>query len=107
MLALGSVNKLLPIPGVNEHVHGFRGIFEALYLRDHMTRQMELAGHCCIERFGPPDLLHPLALKRRSMPSDVRLLGFTRDRGVVPPCLLHGKTLVASMQQCRASSCEL
>lgn len=43
VLAIGSVNKLLPIPGVNEHAHGFRGICEALYLRDHMTRQMELA----------------------------------------------------------------
>jgi NADH dehydrogenase len=43
VLALGSVNKLLTIPGVNEHAHGFRGIAEALYLRDHMTRQIELA----------------------------------------------------------------
>jgi NADH dehydrogenase len=43
VLALGSVNKLLPIPGVAEHAHGFRGIAEALYLRDHITRQMELA----------------------------------------------------------------
>src|SRR3954471_21346671 len=43
VLAVGSVNKLLPIPGINEHAHGFRGISEALYLRDHMTRQMELA----------------------------------------------------------------
>ena len=43
VLAVGSVNKQLPIPGVNEHAHGFRGISEALYLRDHMTRQIELA----------------------------------------------------------------
>ena len=43
MLAAGSVNKLLPIPGVAEHAHGFRGIAEALYLRDHITRQIELA----------------------------------------------------------------
>jgi NADH dehydrogenase len=43
VLAAGSVNKLLPIPGVAEHAHGFRGIPEALYLRDHMTRQIELA----------------------------------------------------------------
>jgi NADH dehydrogenase len=45
VLAVGSVNKLLRIPGVNEHAHGFRGIGEALYLRDHMTRQIELADH--------------------------------------------------------------
>jgi NADH dehydrogenase len=43
VLAAGSVNKLLPIPGVAEHAHGFRGIPEALYLRDHVTRQIELA----------------------------------------------------------------
>jgi NADH dehydrogenase len=44
VLAVGSVTRLLRIPGVNEHAHGFRGIPEALYLRDHMTRQIELAG---------------------------------------------------------------
>jgi NADH dehydrogenase len=43
VISVGSVNKLLPIPGVAEHAHGFRGIPEALYLRDHMTRQIELA----------------------------------------------------------------
>ncbi|GEL17341.1 NAD(P)/FAD-dependent oxidoreductase [Pseudonocardia asaccharolytica] len=43
VLAMGSVNKLLPIPGVAEYAHGFRGIPEALYLRDHVTRQVELA----------------------------------------------------------------
>jgi NADH:ubiquinone reductase (H+-translocating) len=43
VVAVGSVHKLLPIPGVAEHAHGFRGIPEALYLRDHLTRQLELA----------------------------------------------------------------
>ncbi|MGW5720328.1 NAD(P)/FAD-dependent oxidoreductase [Amycolatopsis sp. NPDC003865] len=43
VLAAGSVNKLLPIPGVPECAHGFRGVPEALYLRDHVTRQIELA----------------------------------------------------------------
>ncbi len=43
VLASGSVNKLLPIPGVAEHAHGFRGVAEALYLRDHVIRQVELA----------------------------------------------------------------
>ena len=43
ILATGSVNKLLPIPGVAEHAHGFRGVAEALYLRDHVIRQVELA----------------------------------------------------------------
>ncbi|MFC0432526.1 NAD(P)/FAD-dependent oxidoreductase [Kutzneria buriramensis] len=44
VLAAGSVNKLLPIPGVGVHAHGFRSIAEALYLRDHVIRQIELAG---------------------------------------------------------------
>ncbi|WP_133902273.1 NAD(P)/FAD-dependent oxidoreductase [Actinophytocola oryzae] len=43
VLATGSVNKLLPIPGIAEHAHGFRGVPEALYLRDHVIRQIELA----------------------------------------------------------------
>ena len=43
VIALGSVNKLLPIPGVADHAHGFRGVPEALYLHDHMVRQIELA----------------------------------------------------------------
>jgi NADH dehydrogenase len=43
LLTTGSVNKLLPIPGVAKYAHGFRNIAEALYLRDHITRQIELA----------------------------------------------------------------
>lgn len=43
LVTTGSVNKLLPIPGVGQHAHGFRTIGEALYLRDHMVRQVELA----------------------------------------------------------------
>lgn len=43
VLAAGSVTRLLPVPGVAEHAHGFRGVAEALYLRDHVIRQVELA----------------------------------------------------------------
>jgi NADH:ubiquinone reductase (H+-translocating) len=43
ILTAGSVNKLLPIPGVAEYAHGFRTIAEASYLRDNVTRQLELA----------------------------------------------------------------
>jgi NADH dehydrogenase len=43
VIALGSVNKLLPIPGVADHAHGFRSLAEALYLRDHLLRQIEVA----------------------------------------------------------------
>jgi NADH dehydrogenase len=43
VIALGSVNKLLPIPGVADHAHGFRSLAETMYLRDHLLRQIELA----------------------------------------------------------------
>ena len=43
VIAAGSVNKLLPVPGVTEYAHGFRGIPEALFLRDHIPRQIEMA----------------------------------------------------------------
>jgi len=43
ILTAGSVNKLLPIPGIADYAHGFRTIAEAMYLRDHIIRQLELA----------------------------------------------------------------
>ena len=43
ILTAGSVNKLLPIPGVADYAHGFRSVAEATYLRDHVIRQLELA----------------------------------------------------------------
>jgi NADH:quinone reductase (non-electrogenic) len=43
ILTAGSVNKLLPIPGLTDYAHGFRTITEAVYLRDHIIRQLELA----------------------------------------------------------------
>ena len=43
VISAGSVSKLLPIPGVTDNAHGFRSIAEALYLRDHLIRQVELA----------------------------------------------------------------
>ncbi len=43
ILTAGSVNKLLPIPGIAEYAHGFRSIAEAIYLRDQIIRQLELA----------------------------------------------------------------
>ncbi|EST37002.1 hypothetical protein N566_15335, partial [Streptomycetaceae bacterium MP113-05] len=45
LLSVGSVNKLLPIPGVAEHARGFRAMPEALYLRDHITRQLAMAAN--------------------------------------------------------------
>jgi NADH dehydrogenase len=49
LLSVGSVNRLLPIPGVTEHAKRFRGLPEALYLRDHIVRQLELAAESADE----------------------------------------------------------
>jgi NADH dehydrogenase len=43
VVALGSVNKLLPVPGVTDYAHGYRSLAEAVYLRDHLLRQLEIA----------------------------------------------------------------
>jgi NADH dehydrogenase len=43
ILTAGSMDKLLPIPGITDYAHGFRSIAEATYLRDHIIRQLELA----------------------------------------------------------------
>ncbi len=43
ILTAGSVNKLLPIPGVADYAHGFRSVSEATYLHDHIIRQLEVA----------------------------------------------------------------
>jgi NADH:ubiquinone reductase (H+-translocating) len=43
ILTAGSVNKLLPIPGIADYAHGFRSIAEAMFLRYEITRQLEVA----------------------------------------------------------------
>ena len=43
VLSVGSVNKLLPIPGIAEYARGYRGVPEALFLRDHLIREIEMA----------------------------------------------------------------
>lgn len=43
VLTSGSVTRLLSIPGVAEHAYGFKSVAEAVFLRDHVLRQVELA----------------------------------------------------------------
>ncbi len=43
MLTPGSVSRTLPLPGILEQAKGFKNIAEALYLRDHLLSQLELA----------------------------------------------------------------
>ncbi|MEU4804734.1 NAD(P)/FAD-dependent oxidoreductase [Actinosynnema sp. NPDC023587] len=43
VLTAGSVTRLMSVPGVAEHALGFKSVAEAIYLRDHVLRQIELA----------------------------------------------------------------
>jgi NADH:ubiquinone reductase (H+-translocating) len=43
VLALGAVARTLPIPGLAEHGLGFKGLADAIQLRNHVLRQLELA----------------------------------------------------------------
>ncbi len=43
VLTAGSVTRLLSIPGVAEHAFGLKSVAEAVFLRDHVLRQVELA----------------------------------------------------------------
>jgi NADH dehydrogenase len=43
VIALGAVPRTLPIPGLAEHGVGFKSFYDAVYLRDHVLRELELA----------------------------------------------------------------
>jgi NADH dehydrogenase len=43
VLALGSIARTLPVPGLAEHGRGFRDLADAIALRNHVLRQLEAA----------------------------------------------------------------
>ena len=43
ILALGSVSRVLPIPGLDEHAVGFKTLADAIWLRNHVIQCLELA----------------------------------------------------------------
>jgi NADH:quinone reductase (non-electrogenic) len=43
LLALGSVSRVLPIPGLAEHAVGFKSLADAIYLRNHVIETLEEA----------------------------------------------------------------
>ncbi|HVM12852.1 MAG TPA: NAD(P)/FAD-dependent oxidoreductase [Egibacteraceae bacterium] len=43
VLGLGSLSRILPVPGLKENAVGFKSIEEALYLRNHVLGRMEAA----------------------------------------------------------------
>jgi NADH dehydrogenase len=43
LLALGSVSRTLPVPGLDEHAIGFKGLADAIWLRNHVVETLEEA----------------------------------------------------------------
>jgi NADH dehydrogenase len=43
LLSLGSVSRVLPIPGLAEHAVGFKNLADAIYLRNHLVETLEEA----------------------------------------------------------------
>src|SRR5437867_4100241 len=43
VVALGSVSRTLPIPGLADHGLGFKSLADAIYLRNHVLRRLEAA----------------------------------------------------------------
>src|SRR3954466_13527063 len=43
LLAVGSVSRVLPVPGLAEHAVGFKSLADAIYLRNHVVETLEEA----------------------------------------------------------------
>ena len=43
LLSLGSVSRVLPVPGLAEHAIGFKGLADAIWLRNHVVETLEEA----------------------------------------------------------------
>jgi NADH dehydrogenase len=43
ILSLGSVSRVLPIPGLDQHAIGFKSLADAIWLRNHVVQCLELA----------------------------------------------------------------
>jgi NADH dehydrogenase len=41
LLALGSVSRVLPVPGLSEHAIGFKSLADAIWLRNHVVETLE------------------------------------------------------------------
>jgi len=49
VVALGSISRALPIPGLAEHALGFKNLADAIYLRNHVLQRLEAADSAAIE----------------------------------------------------------
>jgi hypothetical protein len=87
ILTAGSVDKLLPIPGLADYAHGFRSISEATYLRDHITRQLEPAAVAADPARQAPPAGSPRNRNRhqqRAEPATARPTAARQARGSTP-----------------------
>src|SRR5215216_4694911 len=50
VLALGAVSRVLPVPGLDLHAHFFKSLEDAIRLRNHVLRRLELAATGDAER---------------------------------------------------------
>ena len=56
VVTLGAISRSLPIPGLAEHALGFKSLADAIYLRNHVLRELEAAAARPRELGAPPDL---------------------------------------------------
>jgi len=49
VVALGSISRALPIPGLADHALGFKNLADAIYLRNHVLQRLEAADAARIE----------------------------------------------------------
>jgi NADH dehydrogenase len=49
VIALGSISRALPIPGLADHALGFKNLADAIYLRNHVLQRLEAADAATIE----------------------------------------------------------
>jgi NADH dehydrogenase len=49
VVALGSISRALPIPGLADHALGFKNLADAIYLRNHILQRLEAADAAAIE----------------------------------------------------------
>ncbi len=65
VLALGSVARTLPVPGLAEHALGFNDLADAIALRNHVLAELEVGRPCAREAAAPLLRLRRRGLRRR------------------------------------------
>jgi NADH dehydrogenase len=56
VVALGSISRALPIPGLADHALGFKNLADAIYLRNHVLERLEAADATAIEAHRQEEL---------------------------------------------------